>query len=197
MCDMCYGYIYDTLINPLPSNHLLNEHIHRPSLLRCSNTLTECFKRALDVFDNDISFFIEIEMDEEAAILSEKDPRTREYMEDAWVWKKFNEQYPKSQMELKYALDICLDHSIARHTIAKEHVIQHFLMDRLRILLSSLPDIHTNHNTKMSYEKSKSLGPVPLKKIVEIRTKLGLPVSKWERETSVYNLIDKYRYLSP
>jgi len=77
-----------------------------------------------------------------------------------------------------------MDSSITRRTFAHEHVIKNFLMDNLRVFLSQIPTIHKNHTEKSFYQHVQSPGPVPIKKLIEIRTKLGLPVSNLEKEPS-------------
>lgn len=184
MCDMCYGYIYDTLVSPLSADHLLIKHIHRPSLLRCSTKLANCFHKALEGFDNHPEFFVNMDPDDYMKFKSQNDPRMREFMEDNWTWDKFYKNYPMASENLTQCKEICMDSSITRHTFAHEHVIKNFLMDRLRIFLSQIPIIHKNHTEKSSYQNVQSPGPVPIKKIIEIRSKLGLPVSYLEKEPS-------------
>jgi hypothetical protein len=115
---------------------------------------------------------------------SQTDPRIREFMEDSWTWEKFYKDYPGPAENLTQSRDICLDSSITRNTHANEYIIKNFLMDRLRIFLSQIPVIHKNHTEKLNYELAKSLGPVPIKKIIEIRSKVGLPISNLQEESS-------------
>ena len=184
MCDMCYSYIYDTLVNPLPLGHLLLRYIHRPSLLRCSSLLAKCFQKALDGFDNHPAFFMNMDEDDFIRFQSQKDPRIREFMEDTWVWNKFYKNYPAASENITHCKEICIDSSITRGTFANDYVIKNFLMDRLRIFLSQIPTIHKNHTEKSSYQTIQSLGPVPIDKLIEIRKKHGLPVSNLENESS-------------
>lgn len=177
---MCYTYIYDTLVSPLSADHLLIRYIHRPSLLRCSTQLARCFQKALDGFDNDPGFFINMDPDDYVRFQSQKDSRIREFMEDRWTWEKFYKHYPVASENLTHCKEICMDSSITRRTFAHEHVIKNFLMDHLRVFLSQIPTIHKNHTEKSFYQHVQSPGPVLIKKLIEIRTKLGLPVSNLE-----------------
>lgn len=194
MCDKCYGYIYDTIINPLPVDHLLHGHLHKPSLLKCAEEVAYCFQRALDIFDNHPDFFLYTDFDTDFNIKNEKNPKVVEFLEDELVWNNFKKLYPEGAREIVYASQVCIDHSITRKVSISGQYIKHFLIDRLRILLSCIPAIHKQHTDKISYENIKSPGPASLTKISSLRSNLGLPPSKWEKEMAEALL--KQEYLS-
>lgn len=195
MCDMCYGYIYDTLVNPLPVDHLLHGHLHKPSLLKCAEEIADCFQRALNIFDNHPLFFVNYDEESNSQIQSEKNPKVVEYLEDEWAWRNFLTFYPGGANEIIYASQICLDNSITRNVYLSEQYIHHFLIDRLRILLSCIPAIHKQHTDKIPYENIKSPGPAPLSKITKLRSNLGLPPSKWEKDMAEKLLEQEYSSL--
>jgi len=180
MCKMCYGYIYDTIVNPLPVGHRLLSYIRRPSLKRCAEELAACFLKALDNFDNNPLFFVMLD-DSDDCIEFEADPVIRELMEDEWVWKRFYRYYPYGASELTHAVQVAIDNSIAKSVSKAEQVVTNFFMDRWRILISVIPLMHKNHTDKLSAERGGSLGPVPDEKIREIRKKAGLTNSVVER----------------
>ena len=192
MCDMCYGYIYDTLVNPLPVDHLLNGYLHKPSLLKCAGELADCFQRALNIFDNHPHFFINYSMENHMNIINEKNPKVVEFLEDEWAWSNFLVFYPEGAKEITYASQICLEHSITRKVSLKEQFIQHFLMDRLRILLSCIPAMHKQHTEKIPYDNVKSPGPASFVKIANLRASLGLPPSIWEKEQATKLMEKEY-----
>jgi len=192
MCDKCYGYIYDTIVNPLPVTHLLHGHLHKPSLLKCAEELAYCFQRALNTFDNNEYFFINYDEESHKIIVNEKNPSVVEFLEDELIWTNFLAFYPDGANEIIYASQVCVDNSITRKVYLSEQYIKHFLMDRLRILLSCIPGIHKQHTDKILYENIKSTGPASLTKISMIRSKLGLPPSKWEKEMAEKILQQEY-----
>jgi hypothetical protein len=188
MCDMCYGYMYDVIMSPLHTNHVLHKHIHQPLLLQHAEEITHCFQRALNTFDNDPLFFIIMDESDEC-ITAEMDYILKEQCEDKWVWTKFSQLYPCGAVEVKYAIQICLDNYIFRKTSEPTKSVEAFLIDRLRLFLSMIPDIHMSHTVKCKLEPYHSLGPVSLDEIANIRSKLGLPVSNWERVAAIDNII--------
>jgi hypothetical protein len=176
-------------MSPLNNSHILHKHIHRPSLLIHANDITDCFQRALNIFDNNPLFFMIMD-DSDEDIINESNHILKEQEGDKLVWKKFIQYYPTGAAEINYAIQICLDNSIFRKTSEPAKLIEQFLIDKLRLLLSILPDIHKAHIEKNIPESSGSMGPVPLQQIVKLRSKLGLPVSNWERCTAINNMID-------
>jgi hypothetical protein len=192
MCDMCYGYIYDVIRLPIHDTDVLYKHLHYPSLLRHLEEITYCFQRALNIFDNNPLFFMIMD-DSDEDIINESNHILKEKEEDKLVWKKFLQYYPTGSAEINYAMNICLDNSVFRKTSEPARLIEQFLIDKLRLLLSILPDIHTAHIEKNTPEPSRSLGSAPLQKIVDIRSKLGLSVSNWEREKAIDIITTNYR----
>jgi len=176
---MCFGFIYDTIINPLPLKHRLQGKIHFPSLLRCAEELSICFHRAIDNFDNNPLFFInsveEYEDDYDLILYGEK-LVFDEDSKDNIAWKKFLKYYPKGADEIKYAIQIAVDNFICRNNPCAESIITDFFTKILRNLLCVIPSMHKNHVEKRNIEKSRSLGPVPFNKLADLRKKAGLPI---------------------
>jgi len=194
MCDICYGYIYDTIIDPLPVTHILHKHIHIHRVKQCAEEIAMCFQKAIHTFKHYEMFFNLIEYHILLHYTDEDRPEILTCLKDATCWKHFSELYPEGAKEIKYAIDICMDHSITKNTLVKENTIQTFLSYILYIILSSIPKIHKEHTEKNNLQTHPSLGPVPLKQITEIREKLGLPVSNWERTVAEENEKKSFNY---
>ena len=162
-CKMCHTYIYDTIINPYSSTHFLHNCIQltRDEVQRISNT----FSRILCNYRNPC-FFEDFE-----GIPSVENC-------NKWAWAKFNLENPAQIAELLFEIQEVMYFSKKKKGVTEIHVIR-FFMDKLRILLIQLPDIHREHTEKM-FEIEQSVGPVPFMKLVEIRIKANLPPPKVE-----------------
>jgi len=138
----------------------------------------------LNYFDNDEFFFINVEDGNLDKILrNSKNDQFKNYLIDEFTWNKYNKYYNGTE-DLEHAIQVSLENSITRNVILREQLIRHFFMYKMGCLLMTLPDIHNEHLAKKQIRNVPSPGPVPLEKIINIRSKLGLPVSKWERETA-------------
>ena len=162
-CKMCHTYIYDTIISPYRSTHFLHNCIQltRNEVLRISNT----FSRILCNYRNPC-FFEEFEGFTSVEYCNE------------WAWAKFNSENPAGIAELLFEIQEVMYFSKKKKGVTEIIVIR-FFMDKLRILLIQLPDIHREHTEKM-FEIQRSLGPVPFTKLLEIRIKANLPRPKLE-----------------
>jgi len=173
-CDMCYGYIYDTITVPLKIDNILQPYINNKSVKHCGDKLAACFQKAFDGFDNSPYFLYRFTPSNFNPVILDG------FAEDAWVWSRFESDYPGPFKELVYAIQIALEHSVGRNTGIKEQLIKHFIMERFRILIKELPGIHKEHVQKIAYVSGGSRGPVPYEKLVVIRLKAGLPPPKYE-----------------
>jgi hypothetical protein len=178
---MCHGFIYDVLTCHLNVDNLLYEYIHIPSLVRSAEEITVCFNRAISFFDNDPEFFICTNKGYEY-VTFETDINIRNTIQDEILWNKFTALYPGGSEEIHFAIQIGVDNNVARNTILCEEIIKRLFMNKLRILLVNIPDIHRGHTNVSKLTEPKSPGPASYTKISNLRYSLGLPVSKWERE---------------
>lgn len=168
MCDMCNGYIYDVLTTPLPIDHLLRNNINNASVKKCASELTECFQRALHNFTaSDVFLFVTV---------NEKDHRLKRFIEEDIIWSRFKKVYTARFHEIQHAIEICMDNGITRKTTAHEQVVTHFLMNRLRILLTNLTKIHIEHTMKPKYVNPGSKCNISYQQLAQIRMKANLPV---------------------
>jgi hypothetical protein len=168
MCDMCNGYIYDVLTTPLPIDHLLRNNINIASVKKCASELTECFQRALEKFTaSDVFLHVTVH---------EKDHHLKRFKEEEIIWSRFNRVYHTRFHEIQHAIEICMDNGVGRKTTAYEQVVTHFLMNRLRILLTNLTKIHIEHTMKPKYVNPGSKCNISYQQLAQIRMKAGLPV---------------------
>jgi len=181
MCDMCNGYIYDVLTTPLPIDHLLRNNINNDSVKKCASELTECFQRALHNFTaSEVFLYVTVH---------EKDHRLKRFMEEDIIWSRFKKVYSTRYSEIKHAIEICMDNAITRKTMAYEQVVTHFLMNRLRILLTNLTKIHIEHTMKPKYVNPGSKCNISYQHLAQIRMKAGLPVPDM---TPIYPIYDNF-----
>jgi hypothetical protein len=178
MCDMCEGYIHDLLINPLPVNSHLVNHIHLPSLKKNADTIVYAFIKAVALFPDD-EFIFDIDdyqyPELQKAIL-DKDKPLLEHIISIILWTRFQQEYPLIIKELEHIVTACIDGSVARKTRDPERVIREFIMYKLHSILSVISDIHTAHLQKSPVDNGKSPGSVPKWKIDELRRAAGLYV---------------------
>lgn len=200
MCELCYSFIYDFILSPVPMNHLVSGHIDGKSLKRCLHEVSDCVSRALKEYvKNTILidcyriFRETYEADAEFMDLIEREV-PREYKEqeyDTWMWNKFKETNEEEHRELNYAIQICMDGMVVKRIKCKELMLEKFFMHKLRHLLVMLPDIHKDHSEKRVINNVTSLGSVPQDKINYIRRMAGLPVNE-EVCISIYSIDTLY-----
>lgn len=153
---MCYGFIYDTIVNPyhkvnpLHKISLTNEEAHR---------ISTTFLNIISEF-RDVDFFDDMDKD----ISLEQC--------DEWTWVKFEEENPDGFAKLIEELNETSSSMKLKKRVS-EFLVTRFFMNKLRILMMILPQIHNEHCMKRNII-DKSPGPVPYNKLVEIRLKAGL-----------------------
>jgi hypothetical protein len=188
MCEKCYSYIYDLIMTPLSTNHLLRGHIDEKALKRCSHEVSDCISRALSKYTRDAHLIHCMKIFKEAYETNLKVMDmiqrmevldvSKEHKYDEFMWNKFKETSQDDFKELNHAIQICMDNMVVKKIQCKEQLLEHFFMHKLRILLIVLPDIHKEHTEKKEYMNVKSLGSVPQYRINEIRRKAGLLVDE-------------------
>jgi hypothetical protein len=200
MCELCYSFIYDFILSPVPINHLVSGHIDGKSLKRCLHEVTDCISRALRGYVKDIILIDCFRLFREtyeanAEIIDLIEPEVpREYKEqryDEWMWNKFKETNQEEYKELHHAIQVCMDNMVVKRVMCKELMLEQFFMHKLRNLLVILPDIHKEHSEKRVFEHVNSLGSVPQNRIDYIRRMAGLPV-KEEVYISIYSINEFY-----
>ena len=170
MCNMCYGYIYDTIVNPYHITHplhnvvsLAHEEIHR---------ITETFLEVISEF-RDLYFFEEI---------GELNPE----QSDEWTWVKFEMENPDGHSRIQGEVKNTFE-SMKKKKYITEHLVMRFFMNKFKILMYNLPQIHLDHSLKL-FVKEYSPGPIPHEKLVEIRKKAGLSIPEYkENLEELYN----------
>jgi hypothetical protein len=85
--------------------------------------------------------------------------------------------YPQIIEELKRAIDVCIDKSVARKTKDPILVLEKFIFRKFHSIMKHLEQIHEEHTKKITFKAPCSLGPVPSWKLVEIRCKAQLPIN--------------------
>jgi hypothetical protein len=98
---------------------------------------------------------------------------------DKWTWLKFKRDYPELFMDLMDQIHENFRGLVGKKKRDIEIQVTRFFMNKLRVLLLSLSDVHELH-TKKEYTKESSRGPVPYMQLVEIRTKANLPVPHYD-----------------
>ena len=188
MCEKCYSYIYDLIISPLPTKHIMHGHINDKALKRCSHDIAECVSRALKNYVDDqgmIQCFNLLRENYESSITvldmleSNTIPaESKEHHYDEWLWIQFKEILSSEFSDINHAIQLCMDNMIVKKIHCKEQFIEHFFMHKLRHLLTFLPGIHKEHTEKRGFPNGKSLGSVPQDKLDQIRIRAGLHVSE-------------------
>ena len=197
MCDNCYAYIYDTLLSPLSTNHLLSGFINENALRKCSHDITTCVTRSLQEFIKDQDLISQFKLFSETykknakilSIIMDTPEHTglSEHEHDKCIWNKFKDTEPLKFSELNYAIQICMENMVVKKIKHKEEYLEQFFMFKLRLLIENLPDIHREHTEKKKYSNGSSLGSVPQEKLNYIRRKAGLPVKE-----DMYDIYDLY-----
>lgn len=201
MCEKCYTYIYDLLIDPLDNDHILYGFINDKSLRTCSydiaNIVEKCLKKYMSD-ENIINCFklLRKTYEENQTLLRYLNDgylhsKYMTYEYDKYIWEKFRDIFTSEYGELQHAIQVCMDNSVVRKVTNKEAYLEHYFMYKLHILIKNLPDIHKDHSEKRCYEVSKSLGPVPQWKIDMLRNnaniKINLIVQKEYTDHDLYN----------
>ena len=137
---MCFGFIYDILCFPLPTNHPMKPHIHMPSLKRYSTTITKIFQECTSVFKHGPLFFTT-----SFPIHQINDEYLQNYMIDEHTWRNFEKYYSEEFKYLEYATQFLVENGIVRKTCDKFQLAKHFMMCMLRLFLQLVPDVHTSH----------------------------------------------------
>lgn len=172
MCNICKSLIYDILINPLAHKHMLEGHINYKALHACAIELADCFYRAVHKFPIfPVSFFQPSHIQYPELYM---DAALAKCNAEEWFWNTFHEDYPERAYELEHAIDTCVTTGVARNTYAKEQLVKQFFMEKLREILMILPTIHKEHTLKIPEQTRKSLEPLPIWHLIEIRQRAGL-----------------------
>ena len=169
---MCYGYIKDTILDPLPHDHIMRDYINMASLERSIDEIVPVFMRALRAFGYNKFFFIKPRKD--------KPENSTDFTRDEWVWSEFQIIYPSQASEIKDMIITCAVNGVGRKTCLKIQLLTHFFMMKLRFFLINVPELHAEHIAKEIPIPSESLGPVPYQELCLIKLKAGLPLPNWE-----------------
>lgn len=191
---MCKTLIYDILMNPLPINDPLRDELNYKRLKTIASELSECFYRAVKNFPIYPEFFSinYTSVENDSSVLRIRAPDSIyniiEYNEH--IWNKFHDECPIDAMELRHAIDISIDAGLTKHYITKKSLTKQFLMDKFKLILSTIPSVHKEHIDPVKPECPKSPGSVSIWKIINIRNNAKLPITKYLEcidEFSLYN----------
>jgi hypothetical protein len=169
---MCYAFIYDTLVNPYHIIHplrnvvsLTDEEVHR---------ISQTFLEVISEF-RDLYFFEDIDRD-----------FTPEQC-DEWTWMRFELENPDGHSKIEREVERTLESMKLKKKHVAENLVTRFFMNKLKILMVNLPQIHLEHSLKL-FTKESSPGPIPYTTLVEIRKKAGLPIPEYkENFEDLYN----------
>ena len=173
MCNLCSCYIYDTLVNPLPLNHYLREKIKMNGIIKYAGQITKCLEDTMD------KFWLSSESDSfkhyfkmfEGTLKNIED--SKEATLDCFVWNKFNTSLKSSTNEMQYIFQQLIDNGY--QTDKDLTYMRQYFMNKLRILIFNLKEIHEGHTEKKKYINPTSKISLCPHKLMEIRKKAGLP----------------------
>ena len=151
---MCFSYIHDCILSPLPLTNPIRSNINLSTLRKCIDPVTRCIQKAV----SDIS----VNLSSISSFMSTEHLIT--YIESA---------HPEMVKELIYATDICIDTSVACKTKHPDTILRIFLGTKFHEIIKQIYQIHRQHTTKAQYVNPVSLGPVPLWKLCQIRAKMN------------------------
>ena len=163
MCNMCYGFIYDTIINPYHIEHSLRNAVSltHEEIDKISQTFLEVISDFRDLY-----FF------EDIGDLSPEQC-------DEWTWDKFKEENPDGHSKIQEEVEQTIKSMKLKKKHMTEELVTRFFMNKLKILMVNLPQIHLDHSLKF-FIKENSLGPLPHNTLIEIRLKAGLPIPEYK-----------------
>lgn len=166
MCNMCFGFIYDTIVNPYHITHSLQNVVSltHEEAHRISQTFLEVISEFMD-----LDFFEEIDRD-----LSPDQC-------DEWAWIRFEQENPVGHANIEREVERTLESMKLKKKQVTDILVTRFFMNKLKILLASVPQIHLDHTFKV-FKKEYSPGPIPYEKLVEIRKKAGLPIPEYKEQ---------------
>jgi hypothetical protein len=161
---MCYGFIYDTIVNPYHLTHSLRNAVSltNEEADRISQTFLEVISEFQDIF-----FFEEIDRD-----------LTPDQC-DEWTWIRFEEENPDGHNKIEREVERTLESMKLKKKQVTDNLVTRFFMNKLKVLMVNLPQIHLDHSLKI-FKKECSPGPLPYKTLVEIRKKAGLPFPEYK-----------------
>jgi len=170
MCNMCYGYIYDTIINPYHIAHPLRNVVSLTH--EEADRISQTFLEVISDF-RDLYFFEDI---------GELNPDQSE----EWTWVKFEMENPDGHSRIQEEIEKIFE-SMKKKKYITEHLVMRFFMNKLKILMLNLPQIHLDHTLKL-FIKDYSPGPIPYSQLVEIKKKAGLAIPEYkENNEDLYN----------
>lgn len=160
---MCYGFIYDTIINPYHVGHSLRNAVSLSD--EEAHRITQTFLDVISEF-RDLYFFEDIDAD-----------LTPDQC-DIWTWTRFKMESPDGYSKLETEVEKIVE-SMKEKKCSTENLVTRFFMNKFKILMVNLPQIHMDHTFKI-FKKDYSPGPIPYNKLVEIRKKAGLPIPEYK-----------------
>jgi len=178
---MCYAYMHDTIENPFHFSHRL----YGANCLTPETThgIAEAFEQVLEKFGTNPFFFYRYDDDKHLPDVVDEESF------DKWTWIKFKTDYPELFMDLMDEIHENLRGLVGKKKREIEIQITRFFMNKLRVLLLTLSDVHELH-TKKEYMKESSPGPVPYLQLAEIRIKANLPVPDYDAEKYAKELLN-------
>ena len=163
MCNMCYGFIYDTILYPYHVGHSLRNAVSLSD--EETHRITQTFLDVISDF-RDLYFFEDFD--------TELTPDQC----DIWTWTQFKMENPEGNIKLETEVKKIIE-SMKEKKCSTENLVTRFFMNKFKILMVNLPQIHLDHTFKIC-PKENSPGPVPYEKLVEIRKKAGLPIPEYK-----------------
>lgn len=182
-------------MSPLPLKNFLTDKINMKSLKVCSNEIVNWACKIMDkIVTNKESLEAlhkaTLSFEHNITLLDVIDPfelpeEYKEFIYDSWLWNKLEKTFPENMEDSNYVIQFCLDNNLSRKNTDMEGNIRQFLMYKMRILVTRLPEIHNDHTSKIFFVNPKSPGPLSTADYARIRFDAGLLVPD-----TVINLYD-------
>jgi hypothetical protein len=156
-------------MSPLPLADPLKPFINFNALKNCIHDVVAYVQKATLVKTNNIGYVAE-QFDTQSMYLFIK------------------ADYPQIIEELKRAIDVCIDTSVARKTKDPVLVLEKFIFRKFHSIIKHIEQIHEEHTKRLTLKPPSSLGPLPSWKLVEIRCKAQLPINDGDlSDDDIYN----------
>ena len=166
---MCLCYIHDFIMSPLPLADPLKPFINFNALKNCIHHVVTYVQRATLVKTDNIG-----------CVAEQFDTQT--------MYLFIKADYPQIIEELKRAIDVCVDTSVARKTKDPVLVLEKFIFMKFHSIMKYIWQIHEEHTKRLTIKLPSSLGPLPSWKLVEIRCKANLPITDDDlSDDDIYN----------
>jgi len=173
MCNLCSCYIYDIVVSPLPLNHYLRKHIQMDIIVHNAPHIVDCLQRVIKIlWEKDKEDTCKLHFNS----FKERVYSYGEYNQsvlDNYMWAKLNSSFKEIITEIESCILICLTPNVY-HEKNNTLYMNQFFMNKLRILIHYLKEIHLEHMAKKKIVIPPSVRSVTAYELMQIRQKAGL-----------------------